>query len=117
MASQYTASLPQVTTLTTTAAETTIVTADANFRNDLALLVISVTTGAAAGTLTLRNVTGGGAVLVIDVPTAAAIPAENPIVIAFPIPAQGGGLNQNWTIQSSSASNSFRVSAFFVKGA
>jgi hypothetical protein len=108
--------LTQATTLTTTASETTIVTADAAFRNDLVGLVITPTTTGAVGTLTLRNTTGGAAVAILDYPISTTIANDFPLNIQFPVALQGAGQNTNWTIQSSSASNSFHVLAEFTKG-
>lgn len=105
MASFYTAALAQSAAPATTA-ETTLVTADANFRNDLVSLLISQS---AAATVTVRNVTGGAAVLSL-IFTAAGVQ-----FIPFPMPIQGGGLNNNWTVQNSAGTTT--VTAFYVKGA
>lgn len=104
----------QTTTLTTSAAETTIVTADPNTENLLTGLVISCLTAGAIGTLTVRDVTGAPvAKLVIDFPPTAVVPLQ-PITMNFNPPLKQSTKNTAWTIQSSSASNSFKVNATFI---
>lgn len=103
----------QATTLTTSAAETTIVTADPNTENLLTGLVITCLTAGAIGTLTVRDVAAGVARLVIDFPATAAVPLY-PITLNFNPPLKQATKNTAWTIQSSSASNSFKVNATFI---
>jgi len=103
MASLNTASLSQSAAVTT---EATIVTADANFRNDLTCLVVNQS---AAGTVTIRNTTTGASILGLI------FPAAGIQVVPFPIPAQGAGVNTNWTAAASAGTAT--VTAFFVKGA
>ena len=88
-----------------TTAETTLVTADANFRNDLSGLVVSQS---AAGTVTIRNTTGGSATLSM-VFAAAGIQT-----LQFYPPLAGFSQNKNWTVQNSAGTTT--ITAFFVKG-
>lgn len=85
--------------------ETTIVTADANFRNDLVALIINQS---AAGTVTIRNTTGGGTVLSVI------FAAAGFQVIPFSVPLAGAGQNKNWTAQASAGTAT--VTAVYVKG-
>ena len=103
----------QPTTLTTSSVETTIVTANPITRTRLAGLIISCITAGAVGTLTVRSATGGAARLVIDFPSTAVVPTQ-PMLLPFsPSLEQREGPNNNWTIQSSSAANSFKVTAVY----
>lgn len=88
-----------------TTAETTLVTADANFRNDLSGLVISQS---AAGTVTIRNKTGGSAVLSV-VFAAAGIQQ-----FQFYPPLAGFSQNNNWTVQNTAGTTT--ITACYVKG-
>jgi hypothetical protein len=104
----------KTTTLTTSAAETTIVTADPNTENLLTALLITCITAAAIGTLTVRDATGAAvAKIVFDYPATVAVPTV-PVYLTFDPPLKQDTKNTAWTIQSSSASNSFKVTAFFV---
>lgn len=102
------------TTLTTSAAETTIIPADPNTENLLTNLIITCVTAGAIGTLTLRDATGASvAKMVIDFPSTAVVPTV-PVWIAFDPPLKQNTKNTAWTIQSSSAANSFKINAMFM---
>jgi hypothetical protein len=102
----------QNTTITTSSAETTIVTADPNTENLLCGLFISVTT-ALLGTMTLRDATGAPvARLVLDYPTTAVTPVV-PLALAFVPPLKQSSKNSSWTIQASVA-QSYKVAASFI---
>lgn len=106
----------QVTTVSNSSAETTIVAADANFRLDLIGLIITTST-ATAGTLTLRDSTGGVTRMILDYPNAALAPST-PLTLSFvdqPL-SQLAGKNNNWTIQSSLSTNSYHITAIFAYG-
>jgi hypothetical protein len=105
------AALSQATTLAASS-ETTIVTADPNFRNCLTQLVIT-TAGAAAATLTLRDATAGTIRAIFDYPNAAVAPSS-PLVINFDPPLAPTALNnQAWTIQNS-VTTATHITASFV---
>ncbi len=93
--------------------EATIITADPNFRNALAQLTIT-TANAAAGTLTLRDGTGGATVEVFNYPDAASAP-QAPLVVPFNPPLNAGAKNTNWTLQASVNASGYNVTALFVK--
>jgi hypothetical protein len=104
--------LSQRTTITASTAETTIVSADPNFRTQLTGLVIT-TTIALPGTLTLRDSVGGAIRLVIDYPNASIIPGS-PFVWSFN-PPLSPSLNSNsaWTLQASAKQTHTTVSQPF----
>jgi hypothetical protein len=85
--------------------EATFVTADPNFRNDLVSLFISQS---AAGTVTIRNTTGGTAIIAV------VFAGAGTQFFQFPVPLQGASQNTNWTAQASAGTAS--VIGFFVKG-
>jgi hypothetical protein len=80
----------QQTTIAASTAETTIVAADPNFRTLLTGLIIT-TLQAVAGTLTLRDATGGSIRAVFDYPNATAAPGA-PLVLSFNPPLQPSAL-------------------------
>lgn len=97
----------------TIVAETTIVPADPAGRNQLVGLVIT-TPNAAAGTITIKDSTGGTARFVIDYPNAATAPGA-PCVIDFKWPVmQQAGLNNNWTATPSANASGIHISALYV---
>ena len=103
----------QVTTISNTN-ETTIVTADPNFMNELYGLIIT-TTDAAAATLTLRESTGGTTRLVIDYPNASVAPGQ-PFIMMLDTPLRASKLkNQNWTLQASANAAHYTVTALFCE--
>jgi hypothetical protein len=115
MSSTSASALSQQTTISASTAETTIVAADPNFRNLLTGLVIT-TPNIQAGTLTLRDATGGATRLVVDYPNAAAAPGA-PLVLSFNPPLQPSANNNTaWTLQASLNASSYKVVAAFVEG-
>jgi hypothetical protein len=107
-------SLSQATTIASGTAETTIVTADPNFRRNLVGLVIT-TINAVAATLTLRDGTAGTTRAILDYPNAALAPAD-PLVLTFGPPLQQTLQNNNWTLQASAAAGAIHITASFVTG-
>lgn len=83
-----------------TQAEATLIAADANFFIDLTYLSLNASGG--ANTVTLRDTTGGSAVMTIAVPNAGTYVID---------PGVNGGLfkqtssNANWTVELSAATN------------
>jgi len=114
MPTQREVELTQQTTIASGTAETTIVTADPNFRRNLTRLIIT-TANAAAATLTLRDSTGGTTRAILDYPNAAVAPAE-PLIINFDPPMQQQASNNNWTLQASVAAGAIHITADFVTG-
>lgn len=102
----------QYTSLSGTS-ETTIVTSSAEATNTLTGLIIT-TANAAAGTLTLRDGTGGTTRGVYNYPNAAAAPTT-PLVIKFPTPIQQTAVGANWTLQASANASGYNVQAFFTE--
>lgn len=100
----------QSTTISASTSETTIVTADPNFANQLIGLVIT-STDAAASTLTLRDATGGTTRAIFDYPNAALAPGA-PLVVTFPAPLMQAS-NANWTIQASVNAGAYHVLAIY----
>ena len=104
----------QQTTIASGTSETTIVTADPNFRRNLTRLIVT-TPNAAAATLTVRDTTGGTARMILDYPNAASAPTA-PLVLNFDPPLQQQAINTNWTIQASAAAAAIHITADFVTG-
>ena len=104
----------QQTTIASGTSETTIVTADPNFRRNLTRLLVT-TANAAAATLTLRDATGGSAVAIFDYPNAASAPTT-PLLINFDPPLRQSAKNSNWTLQASAAAGAIHITADFVMG-
>ena len=103
----------QQTTIGASTAETTIVTADPNFRLHLTGLIVTTLNGAVS-TLTLRDKTGGTARAIFDYPNAASVPGT-PLVLNFDPPLeQIEGKNNNWTIQASASATGYKVTACFT---
>lgn len=106
----------QTTTISASTAETTIITAGAaGVFNDLSCLIISTTDSAAAGTVTIKDATGGTTRMVIDYPNAAAVPTGAPLVIPFPIPVPQAVAANNWTATVSPNAAAIKITAVFVK--
>jgi len=103
--------LSQITTIAGTG-ETTIVTAPGSGFTNLILGLIVTTTNNVAGTLTLRESTGGATRGVFDYPNAAAVPGS-PLVIQFPAPGLCQPANSNWTLQASANANGIHVAAIY----
>ena len=101
----------QATTITASASETTIVTADPNNGNGLVELVITSTI-AVANTFTLRDATGGTTRAIFDYPAGAAV-ATVPFVVKFNPPLMQTK-NSNWTIQATSATAASHILAVFA---
>lgn len=93
-------------------AETTIVTADPNFNLNLYGLIVT-TPNAAAGTLTLRDSTGGAAIATFDYPNAAVAPNYMLEVYFTPPLPQTKLNNNNWTLQASVNAAGYNVLALF----
>jgi hypothetical protein len=106
--------LSQATTIASGTAETTIVTADPNFRRNLVGLIIT-TPNAAIATLTLRDATGGTVIAILDYPNAASAPGT-PLAVTFDPPLQQTAKNSNWTLQASVAAAAIHIVASFVTG-
>jgi hypothetical protein len=105
----------QQTTISASTAETPIVAADPNFRNLLTGLIIT-TLQAVAGTLTLRDATGGATRMIVDYPNGTGAPGA-PLVLRFNPPLPPSALsNQAWTLQASVNTTSYKVVATFVEG-
>lgn len=101
------------TAISASTAETTIVPANPNFPNLLTQLIVT-TTNVVAGTLTLRDGTGGQTRAVFDYPNSAAVPSST-LVINFDPPLLQAQ-NANWTIQASANASVYNVTAAFVAG-
>jgi hypothetical protein len=114
MATARESELPQQTTIASGTAETTIVTADPNFRRNLTRLIIT-TPNTAVATLTLRDTTGGTAVAILDYPNSATL-AQPPLILNFDPPLQQTAKNSNWTLQASVAAAAIHITADFVTG-
>lgn len=103
----------QQTTIGASTAETTIVTADPNFRIHLTGLIVTTLNGAVS-TLTLRDKTAGPTRAIFDYPNAASVPGT-PLVINFDPPLeQIEGKNNNWTLQASASATGYKVTACYV---
>jgi hypothetical protein len=114
MATNLASAKTQTATITTSSAETTIITADPQLRLHLTGLIITCITAAAAAVLSVRSATGGAVRMAFDYPTSAAVPGV-PFTVNFDPPLeQREGANNNWTIQSSVATDSFKITATFV---
>lgn len=105
-------SLSQATDLATSTAETTIVTADPNSRNNLAGLIIT-SKDTAAGVITVRDSTGGTTRLLVDFPSGST--ALTPFVAMFNPPLKQTAVNSNWTAQASVNATGMKINALFVK--
>ncbi len=112
MATNSQAEQSQATTIASGTSETTIVTADPNFRRNLTRLIVT-TVNTAVATLTLRDATGGTARAIFDYPNAASAPTA-PLIVNFDPPLQQTASNNNWTIQASAAAGAIHILADFV---
>jgi hypothetical protein len=102
----------QTTIAASSVAETTIVTADPNFRRNLTSLIVT-TINAAVATLTLRDATAGTTIAILDYPNATSAPTT-PLVLNFDPPLQQQtAKNSNWTLQASV--ERFRASTITVR--
>jgi hypothetical protein len=106
--------LSQQTAIASGTAETTIVTADPNFRRNLVGLIVT-TINAAIATLTVRDATGGTVKAILNYPNAASAPSV-PLIVTFDPPLQQTLQNNNWTIQASAAAGAINITAVFVTG-
>jgi hypothetical protein len=102
----------QQTNIASGTAETTIVSADPNFRRNLTGLVIT-TLNAIAGTITLRDSTAGTIRAVFDYPNAAVVPST-PFLVEFDPPMLQSLPNNNWTLQASANANGYKITTAFV---
>lgn len=90
--------------------------ANGNESHHLYGLVIT-TINAAAGTLTLRDSTGGTTRMVIDYPNAALAPGAAFIFfLPYERPLYQAAPNNNWTIQPSVNASGYNVNAFYIEG-
>ncbi len=109
---------PQVTTLSSTI-ETVIIDGAPGMNNALIGLVITVAgSSPAAGTLTLRDSSGGTIREVIDYPMTNAAPST-PYVMFLPYdrPLYQSAPGQSWTIQASNVTTqTYHVTAFYREG-
>lgn len=100
----------QVTTITSSVAETTIVTADATNFLDIFILVIT-NTSATASTVTIKDATGGSTVWVFSVPAGQ--------TVGFAVDAGSAAkqttANNNWTATCGTSVASVVITAHFVK--
>lgn len=99
----------QKTTITSSAAETTIVTADAAFKLDIFRLVIT-NTSASAATVTIKDSTSGTTRFIFAVPAGQTTGFSGPIEAA----AIQAAVNSNWTATCTSVA-SIEITAEFVK--
>lgn len=100
----------QVTTLTASTAETTIVTAIASTFNDIYGLILS-NTSATATEVTIRDATAGGTISSLMVPAGDTRGFMLPLDSAVP----QATVNNNWTAQCSASVTSLKVTALYVK--
>lgn len=100
----------QVTTLTSTTTETTIVTAIASTFNDLYGLVLS-NTSATATEVTIRDATAGGTISSFMVPAGDTRGFMLPLDSAIP----QATVNNNWTATCSTSVASLKITALYVK--
>ena len=98
----------QVTTITASTSETTIVTAAAGVFNDLTSLTIT-NSSSTATLVTLKDSTGGTTRAIYS------IAANGGITIPFPTPKAQATANNNWTLTCGTSVSSIYVSAEFVK--
>ena len=100
----------QQTKITSSTAETTIVTADATYKNDLYSLQIA-NTSATATKVTIRSVTAGSARFVYIIPAGD--------MRGFTVPACDGAkqasVNTAWTIQCTTSVADIEITALFTK--
>jgi hypothetical protein len=99
----------QKTTITSSASETTIVTADATYKLDLYSLIIA-NTSASAATVTIKDGTAGTTRFVFAVPAGETRGFHGPIDAAHVQSAA----NNNWTATCTSVA-SIEITALFVK--
>jgi hypothetical protein len=106
----------QVTTITASTAETTIITAGTSGVNNVLTGLVITTTDAAAATLTIRDSTGGTIRMVIDYPNAAVAPGQ-PFVLFFAKdwPLYQSAPANNWTAQASVNAGLYHITAFYIE--
>src|SRR5262249_27221904 len=104
----------QQTTIASGTSETTIVTADPNFRRNLTRLIVT-TPNTAAATLTLRDATGVTDVALFAYTGAASGPTAL-LVINFAPPLRQKASNNNLDRQGSAAAAAVHITADFVVG-
>jgi hypothetical protein len=100
----------QVTTITASTAETTIVTAIAATFNDLYGLFLT-NTSATATEVTIRDATGAGTATPFMVPAGQTVGYTLPLDSAIPQAA----VNTNWTATCATSVTSLKVTALYVK--
>lgn len=100
----------QVTTLTSSTAETTIITAIASTFNDVYGLILS-NTSATATEVTVRDATAGGTISSFMVPAGDTRGFMLPLDSAIP----QATVNNNWTAQCGTSVASLKVTALYVK--
>lgn len=98
----------QLTTITSSVAETTIITARTNYFRDLISLIISNTSGTACN-VTIKDATGGSTVAVIAVPAGEVRGFVLPGTVSIPQAAAGN----NWTATCSASVASINITAVF----
>lgn len=98
----------QTTTITSSTAETTIITAASSIFNDLTAVFIS-NTSATAARIDIRDTTAGTVIFQIF------IPAGDMRGVSLTTPWPQTSVNTNWTAQSSASVADLRVSALFVR--
>lgn len=98
----------QTTTITSSTAETTIITQAASTFNDITAIFIS-NTSAAAARVDIRDTTGGSVIFQIYVP------AGDMRGVSLSTPWPQTTVNTNWTAQSSASIADLRVSVSYVK--
>jgi hypothetical protein len=102
------------TNLGTSTSETTIVSADANARNNISGFLFT-SLNLVAATVTIKDSTGGTTRIFFDFPPAAAAPAALWIGLDSAPLRQVAGPNNNWTITVTPNATGFKVNTFFVK--
>jgi hypothetical protein len=100
----------QFTTITSSTAETTIVSAIASTFNDLYGLVLA-NTSVTATEVTIRDTTGGNSALRFMVPIGGTIVFTIPVDSAIPQTT----VNTNWTAQCTTSVDSLKITSLYVK--
>ena len=98
--------------------EATIIPFVANGNESHHLYGLVITTiNAAAGTLTIRDSTGGTTRMIIDYPNAAVAPGV-PFIMFLPYerPLYQAAPNNNWTAQASANASGYNINAFYIEG-
>lgn len=98
----------QITTITSSSAETTVVSSVASTFLDIVGIQITTST-ATAHTVTIKDSTGGTSQKIFD------IPANGGIVVKFDPPLKQTTVNNNWTATLSSAAVTTHINVDYVK--